>query len=111
MANIKSARKAARQAVKRRAQNASQRTQLSTAVKNVEKAIAAGDKAKAAVALERSRSVIDRMEPPRAGNQGDAVAASAGVTRSPQPGELGALRHAPLAGAQLVVLRKFARNR
>jgi small subunit ribosomal protein S20 len=61
MANIKSARKAARQAVKRRAHNAAQRTQLSTAVKNVEKAIAAGDKAKAAAALERSRSVIDRM--------------------------------------------------
>jgi small subunit ribosomal protein S20 len=61
MANIKSARKAARQAVKRRAHNASQRTQLSTVVKNVEKAIAAGDKAKAAAVLERSRSVIDRM--------------------------------------------------
>lgn len=61
MANIKSARKAARQAVKRRAHNASLRTQLSTAVKSVEKAIAAGDKAKAAAALERSRSVIDRM--------------------------------------------------
>ena len=61
MANIKSARKAARQAVKRRAHNASQRTQLSTAVTNVEKAIAAGDKAKATAALERSRSVIDRM--------------------------------------------------
>jgi small subunit ribosomal protein S20 len=61
MANIKSARKAARQAVKHRAHNASQRTQLSTAVKNVEKAIAAGDKAKAAAALERSRGVLDRM--------------------------------------------------
>jgi len=61
MANIKSARKAARQAVKRRAHNASQRTQLSSAVKSVEKAIKAGDKAKAAAALEKSRSVIDRM--------------------------------------------------
>ena len=61
MANIKSARKAARQAVKRRAQNVSLRTQLSTAVKSVKKAIAAGDKAKAAAALERSRGVIDRI--------------------------------------------------
>ena len=61
MANIKSARKAARQAVKRRAQNVSLRTQLSTAVKNVKKAIAAGDKAIAAAALEKSRGVIDRI--------------------------------------------------
>jgi small subunit ribosomal protein S20 len=61
MANIKSARKAARQSVKRRAHNASLRTQLSTAVKNVKKAITAGDKAKAAAALERSRGVIDRI--------------------------------------------------
>jgi small subunit ribosomal protein S20 len=61
MANIKSARKAARQSVKRRAHNASQRTQLSSAVKSVEKLIKAGDKAKAAAALEKSRSVIDRV--------------------------------------------------
>ena len=61
MANTKSARKAARQAVKRRAHNASLRTQLSTAVKNVKKAIVAGNKAAAAAALEKSRGVIDRV--------------------------------------------------
>lgn len=61
MANIQSARKAARQAVKRRAHNVTLRTALRTAVKNVEKAIAAGKKDAAAAALEKSRSVIDRI--------------------------------------------------
>jgi small subunit ribosomal protein S20 len=61
MANIKSAQKAARQAVKRRAHNVTLRTALRTAVKNVEKAIAAGKKDLAAAALEKSRSTIDRM--------------------------------------------------
>jgi len=61
MANIKSAQKAARQAVKRRAHNVTLRTSLRTAVKNVEKAIVAGKKDVAAAALEKSRSTIDRM--------------------------------------------------
>jgi small subunit ribosomal protein S20 len=61
MANIKSARKAARQALKRRAHNFTLRTEVRTAIKNVKKAIAAGDKAKAVAALEKSRSVIDRV--------------------------------------------------
>ena len=61
MANTKSARKAARQAVKRRVHNASLRTQLSTAVKNVKKAIAAGNKDGAAKALRESQRVIDRI--------------------------------------------------
>lgn len=61
MANIASARKRARQAVIRRDHNMSLRTAVRTAIKNVKKAIAAGDKAAAAKALERSQRVIDRV--------------------------------------------------
>lgn len=61
MANIQSARKAARQAVKRRAHNVTLRTALRTAIKNVEKAVKAGDKTAAAAMLEKSRGVIDRI--------------------------------------------------
>ena len=61
MANIKSSRKSARQAVVRRAHNFTLRTEVRSAIKNVKKAVAAGDKAAAAKALERSQSVIDRV--------------------------------------------------
>ncbi len=61
MANIKSSRKSARQAVQRRAHNVTLRTEVRTAIKNVKKAIAAGNKAAAAAALEKSRPVIDRV--------------------------------------------------
>ena len=61
MANTSSAKKAARQATKRRAHNMTQRTALRSAVKNVRKAIAAGDKNAAVATLEKSRGVIDRM--------------------------------------------------
>jgi small subunit ribosomal protein S20 len=61
MANIASARKRARQADIRRDHNMSLRTAVRTAIKNVKKAIAAGDKAAAAKALERSQRVIDRV--------------------------------------------------
>lgn len=61
MANIKSARKRARQAVQRRERNMSLRTSARSAIKEVKKAIAAGDKAGAAAALEKSRAVIDRV--------------------------------------------------
>jgi small subunit ribosomal protein S20 len=61
MANIKSARKRARQALGRRARNASLLSAARSAIKNVKKAIAAGDKAAAAAALEKSRGVIDRV--------------------------------------------------
>lgn len=61
MANIKSSRKSARQAVVRRAHNVTLRTEVRTAIKNVKKAIAGGDKTAAAAALEKSRSVIDRV--------------------------------------------------
>lgn len=61
MANIKSSRKSARQDVVRRAHNVTLRTEVRTAIKSVKKAIAGGDKAAAAAALEKSRSVIDRV--------------------------------------------------
>ncbi len=61
MANIASARKRARQAETRRAHNMSMRTAVRTAIKNVKKAVTAGDKAAAAKELERSQSVIDRV--------------------------------------------------
>ena len=60
MANIKSSRKSARPAIVRRAHTVTLRTVGRSAIKRVKKAIAAGDKA-AAAALEKSRSVIDRV--------------------------------------------------
>ena len=60
MANIKSARKRARQAVKRRSHNVSMRTAARSAIKEVKKAIASGDKKAATAALVRSQAVIDR---------------------------------------------------
>ena len=48
MANIKSARKRAHQAVGRRAHNMKLRTEVRTAIKNVKKAVAAGNKEGAA---------------------------------------------------------------
>ena len=61
MANIKSARKRARQALKRNSRNFSLRTAARTAIKNVRRAIAAGDKSAASAALDKSRSVIDSV--------------------------------------------------
>jgi small subunit ribosomal protein S20 len=61
MANIKSARKRAHQAQVRRVHNMSLRTAVRTAVKNVTKAVAGGDKAAAAKALRDSQRVIDRV--------------------------------------------------
>ena len=61
MANIKSARKRARQAVGRREHNMSLRTEVRTAMKNAVKAIAAGNKDSAAKALRASQRVIDRV--------------------------------------------------
>jgi small subunit ribosomal protein S20 len=61
MANIKSARKRARQAVQRRAHNMSRRTAVRTAIKNVSKAVAAGKKDDALVVLRDSQRVIDRV--------------------------------------------------
>jgi len=61
MANIKSARKRAKQADLRRAHNMSLRTEVRTAIKNVKKAVAAGNKDNAAKALTESQRVIDRI--------------------------------------------------
>lgn len=61
MANIASARKRARQVVKRNAHNSSLRSKLRTAIKSVRKAIAAGDKAAATQVFSASTSVIDSI--------------------------------------------------
>jgi len=61
MANIKSARKRARQAVVRRSHNVGLRTAARSAIKEVRKAIAAGDKKAAAAALVKSQATIDRV--------------------------------------------------
>ncbi len=61
MANSKQAIKRARQAVKQRAANMSQRSTLRTAIKKVQAAIAAGDKAAAQAVYQASVSTIDRI--------------------------------------------------
>jgi small subunit ribosomal protein S20 len=61
MANIASARKRARQAENRRQHNAALRSELRTAVRDVRKAISAGDKKAASDVFRRSVSVIDSI--------------------------------------------------
>ena len=61
MANSAQAKKRARQNDKHRAHNASLRTQLRTAVKKVQKAVAAGDQPAAMKQMQASQSVIDRI--------------------------------------------------
>lgn len=61
MANTAQARKRARQAEERRRQNHGQRSLVRTQIKNVHKAIAAGDKAAAEEAFKAAVPVIDRM--------------------------------------------------
>jgi small subunit ribosomal protein S20 len=61
MANIKSVRKRARQALKRRDHNMGLRTSVRTAIKNVKKAVAAGNKDAAAQSLRETQRVIDRI--------------------------------------------------
>ena len=61
MANIASARKRARQAEKRRQHNASLRSELRSAIRNVRKAIAAGDKKAARTVLQDATGVIDSI--------------------------------------------------
>ena len=60
MANTKSAKKAARQTVRRTEANKTRRTRLRSSVRNVEEAIASGDKAAAAAALKAAEPVIAR---------------------------------------------------
>ncbi len=61
MANIASAKKRARQAVKLRSHNASQRSYLRTHIKKVVNAIAANDKEAAQTAYQAAVPVIDAM--------------------------------------------------
>jgi small subunit ribosomal protein S20 len=61
MANIKSVRKRARQALVRRDHNMALRTEVRSAMKKVTKAIAAGNKEAAAQSLRESQRVIDRI--------------------------------------------------
>jgi small subunit ribosomal protein S20 len=61
MANIASARKAARQSAKRREHNASLRSELRSAIKRVRKAIEAGDKVAARAVLRESTKVLDSI--------------------------------------------------
>ncbi|MCK9540173.1 30S ribosomal protein S20 [Dokdonella sp.] len=60
MANIKSAKKRARQSEKNRQRNASARSMVRTAIKNVVKAIDAQDKARAEAAYRIAEPVMDR---------------------------------------------------
>jgi small subunit ribosomal protein S20 len=61
MANIKSAKKRAIQAIRLRGHNMSLRTSVRTAIKNVSKAVAAGKKDEAVKVLQASQRVIDRV--------------------------------------------------
>jgi small subunit ribosomal protein S20 len=60
MANTKSARKAARQAVRKTAINKSRRTALRNSMRKVEEAIATGDRTKASDALKGAEPTIMR---------------------------------------------------
>lgn len=60
MANIKSAIKRAKQNVKLRKHNASARSMYRTYIKNVLKAVAAGDKDIATAAFVKAQSVVDK---------------------------------------------------
>jgi small subunit ribosomal protein S20 len=61
VANIKSAEKRAKQAVKRRAHNMATRSRLRTSIKKVLNAIDGGDKAEATAAYKAAQPVIDTM--------------------------------------------------
>ena len=61
MANIKSAKKRAIQAEKRRQHNASRRSMTRTCIKKVIAAIEAGDKTAAQTAFNTAVPVLDRM--------------------------------------------------
>jgi len=65
MANTAQARKRARQGEARRKHNTSLKSTLRSAIKNVKKAIAAGDKAAALKEFQLQQSVIDRVSDKR----------------------------------------------
>ena len=58
---LASGRKRVRQDVKLNAANTSLRSKYRTAVKNVEKAVAAGDKEKAKDAFDKAQSIVDSV--------------------------------------------------
>lgn len=60
MANIKSAKKRARQSEKARQRNVSARSMVRTAIKKVIKAIDANDKAAAEAAFKSATPIVDR---------------------------------------------------
>lgn len=60
MANIESAKKRARQAVKRRTHNVALTSKMRTAVKNVLKAVQSGDKAAATARFKAAVPEIDK---------------------------------------------------
>ena len=71
MANIKSAKKRARQTVVRNARNASQRSMLRTSVKKVLKAVQANDAVAAQEAYKIAEPILDRSNrrsPPARGS-------------------------------------------
>jgi small subunit ribosomal protein S20 len=61
MANTKQAAKRAKKSLKQRADNVRLRTTLRTAIKKVQKSIAAGDQAGADTALRTETSTLDRI--------------------------------------------------
>jgi small subunit ribosomal protein S20 len=61
LANIKSAKKRARQAVKRRAHNTALRSRVRSAIRKVMKAVQTGDKAAAQASFAAVVPEIDRM--------------------------------------------------
>ena len=61
MANIKSAEKRARQAIKRQVHNITLRSKMRTAIKKARSALAAGEKAGAQAAVKAATPVIDSM--------------------------------------------------
>ena len=60
MANTKSAKKAARQTVRRTSVNKARRTRLRSSVRKVEEAIASGNKEAATAALKEAEPIIAR---------------------------------------------------
>ena len=81
MANIKSARKRAHQAQVRRVHNMSLRTAVRTAIKNVKKAVAGGDKAAAESCCAR-RSASSTAWSPRACCTGTRATATRAGSRT-----------------------------
>ena len=61
MANTKSAEKAARQAVKRRAHNVAANSKMRSAIRSITQSVAGGDKSKAQEAYKSAVPTIDSM--------------------------------------------------